>query len=90
MGEFSVISTRNVSGLDEYQKLGDCEGKSSSTLVIIIPFGTPTLKEAIDNCIKKYDKGEFLVNARTSTYAWYMFLIGGKGFKVKGDVYGRR
>jgi len=91
MGDFSVLSTRNVSGItDSYQKLGECEAKDGILIILIIPFGKPSLKNAIEKCIAKYPSGEFLMNARTSSYWWAGVLMGGEGFKVKGDVYGRR
>jgi hypothetical protein len=83
IGDFTIISTKNVELGAKYKMLTRAEGKDMS-FMLIIPFGVPNLKNAVDNCIESA-KGELLTNAViefTSTV-----LVGPYGYNVKGDVW---
>lgn len=56
----------------------------SSLVFLFIPFGQPTLKEALNDALEK-GGGDLMINASVYVRQWW-FLIGRSGIRIKGDV----
>lgn len=83
LGDFTALSSKNVPL--EYSSETAATGEACKvTNFLIIPFGPPSLEDAIDAAIGS--RGNALINQVTYT-SNYTFLLGGyQCFKVKGDV----
>ena len=55
--------------------------------MILVPFGTPNLQEAVDRCLAS-GKGDLLTNAAVYHHN-NSFFFGSMGYTVKGDVWVR-
>ncbi len=86
LGDFTILSTKNVELGAKYEKVGIGEAKDE-VFVFYIPWGSPNLENAVDKILDE-QKGDLLTNAVVSSYN-YSFLIGVAGYKVKGDVWKR-
>jgi hypothetical protein len=84
IGDFTVISTKNVELGAKYEKIGMGEG-TDEVVVLLVPLGQPNMKEAIDRLLEEKN-GELLTNAVVYSYS-YQFLFGVIGVSVKGDVW---
>lgn len=81
--DFTVISTKNQSATDGYQRAMRVTG-SDCVPVIFGPIGTPNLKNAIDNAIEEGGPGyDALVDGVISTHN-KSFLFGSYCYEVKG------
>lgn len=86
LGDFTVISTKNVELGAKYERIGQGEAKDE-VFVFYIPFGSPNIESAVDRLLDEKG-GDLLTNAVMSSYN-YSFLIGVMGYKIKGDVWKR-
>jgi hypothetical protein len=86
LGDFTILSTKNVELGAKYTKVGSGEADDMVT-VVFVPFGQPNIENAIDALLKKLD-GDLVTNA-VVTYDYYAFLIGTMGYGVTGDVWKR-
>lgn len=84
----TVISDRNIRTKDvkvsELPKTKNVVGESKKFVFLFIPFGTPTLKEALDDALNKAD-GDLMIDASLYTTSWW-FLIGQTGLELRGTV----
>lgn len=89
IGDLTMISNRNIEFSKKQKEIKrDVSGKSYRVQFFGIRFGSPNMEEAIDNCIKKEGKGEYLTNCTiTMYYHWYV-IFGMNGVKVHGDLHG--
>ncbi|MCA8954848.1 MAG: hypothetical protein KDC87_02175 [Planctomycetes bacterium] len=87
LADLNAISTRNVN-LDrvDLDKLPGkkVEGKSSAFVFLFIPFGFPTLQEAVDDALDK-GGGDLVTDVAVYRSAWW-FLVGMETMTVKGTV----
>jgi hypothetical protein len=87
IGDFTLISTKNVDIGGNYKKLNDrFEGEDSRGEILAIPLGIPNLKTAVDNCIEAGD-GELLTNAVIDFSYWTVIFYGERKYTVTGDVW---
>ena len=87
VGDFTVISTKNVDIGGKYKKIDQrFEGIDSRPIILSIPLGRPDLKQAVDNCIEA-GKGELISNAVVDFSIWTIILYGEQKYVVKGDVW---
>ncbi len=90
--DLSMISNKNVSlnkvDIDKLPQKKNVEGEDSKFVFLFIPFGQPTLKEALNNALEK-GNGDLMVDASVYMTSWW-FLIGESGIKIKGDVVNTR
>ncbi len=86
LGDFTVLSTKNVELGAKYEKVGTGE-ESDEVFVLYIPLGSPNIENAVDKILDN-KQGDLLTNAVINAYN-YSFLIGVMGYKVKGDVWKR-
>ena len=84
----TMISDRNIRTKDvkvsELPKTKNVVGESKKFVFLFVPFGTPTIKEALDDALTKAD-GDLMIDASLYTSNWW-FLIGQTGFELRGTV----
>ena len=88
IGDFTLISTKNVELGAKYKKIDRFKGTDSRPEILMIPLGTPDLKQAVDNCIEE-GKGELLTNAVVDVGWWTAIVYGERKYTVTGDVWVR-
>ncbi len=88
VGDFTVISTKNVELGAKYKKLDRFKGVDSRPDILFIPLGIPDLKQAVDNCIEA-GNGELLTNAVVEAGYWTAIVYGERKYTVTGDVWAR-
>ena len=87
IGDFTMISTKNVEVGGKYKKLDQrYKGEDSKGMFIGIPLGIPNLKTAVDNCIEA-GNGELLSNAVVESSFWTAIIWGETKYIVTGDVW---
>ncbi len=87
IGDFTLISTKNVEIGGKYKKLPDrFKGEDKKDMVLAIPLGIPDLKTAVDNCIEA-GGGELLSNAVLESSFWTVVVWGEQKYTVTGDVW---
>jgi hypothetical protein len=88
MGDLTIVSNRNVSleaaGVDSLPLERRVEGRSTRFIFLFIPFGSPSLEEAIDDALDR-GQGNLLTNVTIHSTSWW-FLVGQTGIRVRGDV----
>jgi hypothetical protein len=88
VGDFTIISTKNVELGAKYTKLDRFQGVDSKPDILFIPLGVPDLKQAVDNCIEA-GKGELLTNAVVESGYWTVIVYGERKYTVTGDVWAK-
>lgn len=78
------IQSKNVIRVSQLSKTKNVVGTSNKFLFLFIPFGTPTLQEALDDALTKAN-GDLMIDA-SLYYTWWWFLIGQQKFELKGTV----
>ena len=87
VGDFTLISTKNVDIGGKYKKLDNrFTGSDSRIMILYIPLGFPNLKTAVDRCIES-GKGDLLTNAVIEYNTWTVILVSGLTYEVTGDVW---
>ena len=86
VGDFTMISTKNVEIEHKYTKLGRFEGEDVKGAVLGIPLGIVNLEAAVDNCIEN-GKGTLLTNVVIDYSWWTAFIYGQMTYTVIGDVW---
>jgi len=88
IGDFTLLSTKNVSISEKYVKVGRFEDDDLAWLILIIPTGFPNIKNAVDNILDN-NGGELVTNCVLSSYQASFILVTNYGYKIEGDVYKR-
>ncbi len=53
---------------------------------LFIPFGSaPTINRAMDECLES-GKGDFIVNARITSFWWTILVFSWESYRIEGDV----
>jgi hypothetical protein len=87
IGDFTVISTKNVEIGGKFKKLdARFKGEDSKGMFLGIPLGVPSLKTAVDNCIEA-GKGDLLTNAVLDMSFWTVIIWGEQKYTATGDVW---
>ena len=88
-GALTVATTKNIDiNMAEFEKVGDAvTGKNTKPIIIIIPTGTPSIEDAIDDALAK-GGGDIMQNV-VIYYKWFYipYIYGEYSFVVKGDVW---
>ena len=88
VGDLTVVATQNVNldhvDLDKLPQTKGIRGEDSVFIFLFIPFGVPSLKEAIDDAMLK-GNGDVMVDAVIYESGWW-FLVGQRTIEVKGTV----
>lgn len=88
MTDLSVVSNKNVNlnniNLDNVSKTKNVVGKDSKFTFLFIPFGTPQIKTAINDAMKKAD-GDLMIDTSVYYNSWW-FLVGQRTIEVNGTV----
>lgn len=86
--DFTMISTKNIdfSRSANFQRgKTRVEGKDSASIIIIIPTGVPSMKEAIDRAIESVPGAVALVDGVVSSKVFYFpYLFGESTYLVEG------
>lgn len=86
MGDFTVISTKNIPTPAHSVKGKDVEGKSCVTMVFAIPLGEmPNVENALDEALRKAD-GDIMVDAVVTTEYTNYILWGKSCIYARGTV----
>jgi hypothetical protein len=87
--DMTVISTRNVSlnrfDLDRAPHVDGVVGRDTVPVILLIPFGTPHLEDAIEDALTK-GGGDVMVDAVVHQRGWTAILFGAQSVEVKGSV----
>ena len=87
IGDFTLISTKNVDIGGKYKKLDErYTGEDSRGDILGIPLGMPNLKTAVDHCIEA-GEGDLLTNAVIDASYWTAIFYGERKYTVTGDVW---
>lgn len=89
--DFTALSTKNVKvtslKIDHTQSKGIVHGEDCKYIIIIIPTGNPTPKQAVDNALQS-NNTQLLLNARL-TYEWFYipYIFGRACWSADGESY---
>jgi len=86
--DFTVISTKNVpigSQATNIKKMDKrVKGKDTAHTILLIPFGSPNMKEAIDKAIESTPGAIGLVDGVIKSSGWTCLLYGQSSYIVEG------
>ena len=86
--DLSVVSNKNINletiNIDKLPQKKGVVGRDEKFVFLIIPLGHPTIKEAVNDALKKGD-GDLMIDTSVYVTNWW-FLIGQTGIEVKGTV----
>ena len=88
VGDFSVLSTRNVDIGGDYILVGrNVEGIEKIPIVIFVPLGYPDVENAVDQALQSVE-GDLMTDV-VVTYQWFYipYIYGEQKYIVKGDVW---
>ena len=88
LGDFSVLSTRNVDIGGNYILVDrNVEGVEKIPIIIFFPLGYPNVENAIDEALKS--AGGDLMTDAVLTYEWFYipYLYGEQKYIITGDVW---
>ena len=84
----TMISDRNIQTkgvkVSELPKTKNVVGESKKFMFLFIPFGLPTIKEALDDALVKAD-GDLMIDASLYSTGWW-FIVGQIGLELRGTV----
>mgnify|MGYP001250158524 CR=1 FL=1 len=87
IGDFSVISTKNIDMDGEYELVGrDVKGTDMRPIILYIPTGTPTIENAIDDALESVG-GDIMTDVIITSNVWWLYLYGEQKYIVVGDVW---
>ena len=88
VSHLGVITTTqsffNQDALDNSQLTPQVTGSSTRPIILLLPIGTPNLKSAVNDTLKK-GNGNIILNA-TVDESFYWFIIGMRQIKITADV----
>lgn len=88
LADITVASNKNVNlkhvDLDKAPQKKWAEGRDTKFMFLFIPFGSPQIKEALNQTLRKGD-GDILVDGSVYYESWW-FLFGERTIKVQGNV----
>ncbi len=85
MADLTVVSTRNVRGIDYVEK-ARIKGEDCSHIILVFPTGVPNLEEAIDDALTK-GHGDAMVDAVIYHKGFYIPPFYGQNcYQVEGTV----
>lgn len=84
--DFTVISTKNypIESLKAVKKAPNRVTGKDTKHIVLVPLGSPNLKEAIDRAIEQYPGAVGLADGVVKTKAWTVFLYGQSSYIVEG------
>lgn len=86
--DFTMISTKNIDltrGANFTRGRERVEGIDEVSIIIFIPTGTPSIKEAVDRTIESVPGAVALVDGVVTQKAWYIpYIFGKSSFVVEG------
>ena len=90
VGDLTVLSTKSASNIqlaDAKITRERAKGEDSKSIIIIIPTGNPSFKEAIDQAIESVPCGIALKDAEINTSWFYIpYIYGENTIEVEGNV----
>ena len=89
IGDLTLISNRNIEFEKKHIELKrNVIGKNIGFSFLGIPITNPNMEMALDDCIKREGRGEYLKNAKIDLYWRTFILFSIHGVKVSGDLMG--
>ena len=86
--DLSMISNKNINlekiDIDRAPQRKLVEGEDSKFIFLFFPFGTPKIKEAVNDALQK-GNGDLIVDASLYAKSWW-FLVGQTSIQIKGTV----
>jgi hypothetical protein len=86
--DFTIISTKNIDlarGADFKRGPSRVEGEDKVSIIIIIPTGTPNIKEAVDRAIEKVPGAIALLDGVVYAKGWWIpYIYGESSYAVEG------
>tara|TARA_B100000959_G_C14471965_1_gene415479 strand:- start:1 stop:480 length:480 start_codon:yes stop_codon:yes gene_type:complete len=87
--DFTIISTKNVdlAGTGYEREKSRSVGQDEISIIIFVPMGTASIKEAIDRTIESVPGGVAILDGVVTSSWWYIPYIYGKSkYVVEGTV----
>ena len=81
------IKTKNVE-VSKLPQTKNVVGESKRFVFLFIPFGRPTIREALDDALMKAD-GDLMINPSLYSTFWW-FIFGEVGYELHGNVVNTR
>ncbi len=86
--DFTIISTKNIDlsrGADFKRGAVRVTGEDQVNIIIIIPTGTPNIKQAIDKAIQSVPGAVALLDGVITSKCWYIpYIFGQSSYVVEG------
>jgi hypothetical protein len=90
IGDFTLLSTKNAEIGQKYVRVSNQEkvvGIDSKPIIVIIPMGTPNIKEAVDRALEKYG-AQVLTNVVVYYDYYYIpYIYGEMKYRVEGEAW---
>jgi len=87
LGDFTVVSTRNIDMDGEYELVGSkVKGKDMTPIIYVFPLGNPSIEGAIDDALDSVD-GDIMTDAIITQNVWWFYIYGEQRYIVVGDVW---
>ena len=87
VGDFTVISTRNIDMDGEYELVGSkVKGKDMVPIITYLPLGSPSIEDAIDDALDSVE-GDIMTDAIITHNVWWFYIYGEQRYVVVGDVW---
>jgi len=87
LGDFTVISTRNIDMDGEYELVGSkVKGTDMAPIIYVFPLSSPSIEGAIDDALDSVD-GDIMTDAIITQNVWWLYIYGEQRYIVVGDVW---
>ena len=84
LGDFTLMSTRNVDIGGQYVESGVCEGEDLKLIILIFPTGVPNMEDAADRCMRSANS-DLMTNVVVRSKVVY-FVVGAQtGYIIEGE-----
>lgn len=88
LADLSVVSNKNVEidkvNLDKLPQTRNVVGQDKKFVLFVIPLGSPQLKEAVNDAMRKAN-GDLMINVSVYQKSWW-FIVGQTWIEVDGTV----
>jgi hypothetical protein len=89
LADLTVVSPNNVSlselDLDKHISKKNVIGRAVKPSILLVPLGTPTLEEAVEDALRKGD-GDLMTDVSIYDKSWSAIIFGQYILEVQGNV----
>jgi hypothetical protein len=82
--DFTVVSSKDIAARVSESGRGERVTGEDAVPIILIPIGTPSIKEAVDRAIESAGPGYDALVDGVLTYKWLYFIVGEAKYIVEG------